>query len=189
MSPIGQAIDTPTGFDDPALDELFVLKSKGIPLSQQVDGVATERIEEVVEAALAFRLARPVVVDVSDADTGGDLFRKAFELGADVVTANKKPLAGSLEAFHSVFGPTKGSGLIAEATVGAGLPVMTRWRCWLQWGPGTTGSGLPSGLWVRDESSRRGHCVFRGGPRSVIRWIYGAGPAVDPSGWMWRVRP
>jgi aspartokinase/homoserine dehydrogenase 1 len=115
----------PTGFDDETLDAILAAKGTGQSMSEQPEGVATDRIEAVVEAALEYRLARPVVVDVSDADDSGALFRRAFELGADVVTANKKPLAGSLEEFFAVCGSEKGTGILkAEATVGAGLPVV-----------------------------------------------------------------
>ncbi len=81
---------------------------------------------DMVAEALTYRLSRPVVVDVSDADDTGLAFERALGLGADVVTANKKPLAGPLAHFERLqaLGVEHGRLLKAEATVGAGLPVV-----------------------------------------------------------------
>jgi len=55
-----------------------------------------------------------------------EVMREAFRLGCDVVTANKKPLAGSYDSYRALRQEASSWGRIlkAEATVGAGLPVM-----------------------------------------------------------------
>jgi homoserine dehydrogenase len=80
----------------------------------------------MIEAALAYRLSRPILVDVSDADVSCEAFLTALQRGCDVVTANKKPLAGALEQFNQLYATADAQGRIlrAEATVGAGLPVI-----------------------------------------------------------------
>jgi homoserine dehydrogenase len=79
-----------------------------------------------VQDALGYRLSRPVLVDVSDADVSPGVFLRALSLGADVVTANKKPIAGSLSDFEALYTTAEQHRRVlrAEATVGAGLPVL-----------------------------------------------------------------
>jgi homoserine dehydrogenase len=71
-------------------------------------------------------LARPVLVDVTDGDDTAEALLEALHLGCDVVSANKKPLAGSLAQFRALVDGARAEGrlLKAEATVGAGLPVV-----------------------------------------------------------------
>ena len=86
---------------------------------------------EVSDHALAYadiwswRLQRPIFVDLSSDRESDPLLRQALRAGADVVTANKWPLAGSEEDFRSLVALTKQHDRILrfEATVGAGLPV------------------------------------------------------------------
>ncbi|MCB9650627.1 MAG: hypothetical protein H6730_29155 [Deltaproteobacteria bacterium] len=79
-----------------------------------------------MQAALEYRLTRPILVDVSDADGADVLFEEALARGCDVVTANKKPLAGPRAAFEALRAAAGRAGRVlkAEATVGAGLPVV-----------------------------------------------------------------
>jgi bifunctional aspartokinase / homoserine dehydrogenase 1 len=79
-----------------------------------------------VREALSWRLSRPLLVDVTDAADGGAAWLEAFRGGADVVTANKKPLAGPLDAWRVLSAAAAASRRLvrAEATVGAGLPVV-----------------------------------------------------------------
>jgi homoserine dehydrogenase len=67
-----------------------------------------------------------VLIDVTDGDDTGEALLEAMRLGCDVVCANKKPLAGSLARFHALQSGARESArlLKAEATVGAGLPVV-----------------------------------------------------------------
>jgi homoserine dehydrogenase len=57
---------------------------------------------------------------------GGEVFRAALRGGCDVVTANKAPLAGPMDEWRALLAEAGAAGRIlrAEATVGAGLPVV-----------------------------------------------------------------
>ena len=80
----------------------------------------------MVRHALGYRLSSPVLVDVSDFEGAHVAFIEALRLGCDIVTANKKPLAGQLASYRQVVDAARTAGRIlkAEATVGAGLPVV-----------------------------------------------------------------
>jgi len=116
----------PKGLDQATLDAALSAKASGARLTDLPGSVATANATDMVRAALAYRLSRPVLVDVSDADDAHDAFLEALRLGADVVTANKKPLAGERPIFDALFVQSDQHGrlLRAEATVGAGLPVV-----------------------------------------------------------------
>jgi aspartokinase/homoserine dehydrogenase 1 len=116
----------PTGLDEALLASASAHKASGAPLSELEGAVTTDDPVQMVEAALAYRLSRPILVDVSDADVSCAAFLTALERGCDVVTANKKPLAGALEQFKQLYATADAQGRIlrAEATVGAGLPVI-----------------------------------------------------------------
>jgi homoserine dehydrogenase len=75
---------------------------------------------------LGYRLSRPVMIDVTDGEDTAEALLEALRLGCDVVSANKKPLAGSLARFHALVDGARASArlLKVEATVGAGLPVV-----------------------------------------------------------------
>jgi bifunctional aspartokinase / homoserine dehydrogenase 1 len=70
-------------------------------------------------------VSRPVVVDVTSEETG-DLLCAALGNGFNVVLANKKPLAGSWDAYSRLLAAGRQSGreIKYEATVGAGLPII-----------------------------------------------------------------
>jgi aspartokinase/homoserine dehydrogenase 1 len=74
-------------------------------------------------------VSRPVMVDVTSDETG-TLLQTAISHGFDVVLANKKPLAGSLEAYDKLITVPAQSGrrVRYEATVGAGLPIIDTFR-------------------------------------------------------------
>ena len=116
----------PVGLSPERLDAALAQKAGKGALADLPGAVATRDAADLLREALSYRLARPVVVDVSDADESPRLFLEAFRLGADVVTANKKPLAGDPAVFRQLVGAAKDNGrlLRAEATVGAGLPVI-----------------------------------------------------------------
>ena len=115
----------PGGIPGDRLASILGAKGAGTPLAS-LDGAVEAGGADLIREALSYRLARPVLVDVSDAEETWELFLQALRLGCDVVTANKKPLAGPLERFRSLMVETRSSGrlLKAEATVGAGLPVV-----------------------------------------------------------------
>ena len=115
----------PAGLSEGELDELLAAKAGGGRIAA-LDGACEGSATSLVESALAYRLGRPVLVDVSDADDARETFEAAFRLGADVATANKKPLAGPLPGYRALMAAAESAERIlrAEATVGAGLPVV-----------------------------------------------------------------
>ena len=116
----------PSGIAGDELANVADAKRCGRSLATVEGATAANSPAEMLRAALRYRLVRPVVVDVSDADGTDLVFREAFRLGCDVVTANKKALADSLDAFQALMQEVADTGRIlrAEATVGAGLPVV-----------------------------------------------------------------
>jgi len=117
---------SPRGLDPKALDRATTAKTEGKGLADVEDSVPGGDATRMLRAATRYRLARPVLVDTSDGDSNHELFLAAFDLGLDVVTANKKPLAGSMASWRAMEDATRRTGrrLKAEATVGAGLPVV-----------------------------------------------------------------
>lgn len=115
----------PNGISSERLLEIIAAKEGGHALSKQLGGV-TGSPHTVVEEALRYRLTRPVLVDTSGAEDAHTAFAKALTRGCDVVTANKIPLAGDYENFTALerIAREQGRLLKAEATVGAGLPVL-----------------------------------------------------------------
>jgi aspartokinase/homoserine dehydrogenase 1 len=114
------------GIPPEELASLLESKSGGAKLSEREGAVASGDPLAMIRHVLAYRLARPVVVDVSDGEDTAEALLEAMRLGCDVVSANKKPLAGSLERFHALIEGARTGGrlLKVEATVGAGLPVV-----------------------------------------------------------------
>ena len=115
----------PAGISRQQLEQALAAKEQGQPLAQQPGGAAGDGAA-LVREAMGYRLSRPVLVDVSDADNGHLAFAEALDQGCDVVTANKKPLADDLQQFRGLEQRCRERGRVikAEATVGAGLPVM-----------------------------------------------------------------
>ncbi|MCA9552093.1 MAG: ACT domain-containing protein, partial [Myxococcales bacterium] len=115
----------PAGLSGEALGEALEAKRTRRPLSELRGGVQGSA-RAALQAALEYRLTRPILVDVSDADGADVLFEEALARGCDVVTANKKPLAGPRAAFEALRAAAGRAGRVlkAEATVGAGLPVV-----------------------------------------------------------------
>jgi len=116
----------PNGIEATSLTAILDAKRRGDAVATHAGAKRTSDAAEMVRDALRYRLARPVLVDVSDAEDTHGAFLEAFRLGCDVVTANKKPLAGPLARFRELRAAAESSGrfLRAEATVGAGLPVV-----------------------------------------------------------------
>jgi aspartokinase/homoserine dehydrogenase 1 len=116
----------PTGLTADELGEVVAAKRAGRALASLPFGVAADSPAALVKHACRFRLVRPVLIDCTDADGMEAAFQAAFEGGCDVVTANKKPLAGPMAAHVALLeqAAARGRRLKAEATVGAGLPVV-----------------------------------------------------------------
>jgi len=84
---------------------------------------------EALSVMSSHAVSRPVIVDVTSDETGA-LLHTAIGRGFDVVLANKKPLAGSREAYDRLITVPAQSGrrVRYEATVGAGLPIIDTFR-------------------------------------------------------------
>jgi aspartokinase/homoserine dehydrogenase 1 len=80
---------------------------------------------EALHSIAGHAVHRPVLVDVTAEETG-DLLQTAIQQGFDLVLANKKPLAGTMEEWQRLFEVADASGrrIRYEATVGAGLPII-----------------------------------------------------------------
>lgn len=116
----------PNGIPIDELRRVLGAKADGVSVSEASGATATSDPTAMLHEALRFRLARPILVDVSDADASAQVMAEAFRLGCDVATANKKPLAGDFASYRQLREAEVSLGRVlkAEATVGAGLPVM-----------------------------------------------------------------
>ncbi|MCC7141474.1 MAG: bifunctional aspartate kinase/homoserine dehydrogenase I [Candidatus Eisenbacteria bacterium] len=113
-----------TGLPPGELGRIRAAKARREPLPDLTP--SDEPAVAMLRHATRFRLARPVLIDLSDGDGMEALFIEALRAGCDVVTANKKPLSGATRDFrllHQEAGSRRRL-LKAEATVGAGLPIM-----------------------------------------------------------------
>lgn len=84
---------------------------------------------EALSVMSSHAVSRPVMVDVTSDETGS-LLQSAISHGFDVVLANKKPLAGSIDAYDRLITMPVQAGrrVRYEATVGAGLPIIDTFR-------------------------------------------------------------
>jgi aspartokinase/homoserine dehydrogenase 1 len=116
----------PAGIPRDELAGILEAKSGGAKLCARIGAVPGGDPLAMVRHVLSYRLARPVLIDVTDGDDTAEALLEALHLGADVVSANKKPLAGSLGRFRALVDAARAAGrlLKVEATVGAGLPVV-----------------------------------------------------------------
>lgn len=116
----------PNGIRAEELRSLQAEKAGGQRVATMAGAVASSDPLDMVRDALGFRLARPVLVDVSDYGDSHLVMLEAMRLGCDVATANKKPLAGAHADYKRLRDESAALGRVikAEATVGAGLPVI-----------------------------------------------------------------
>lgn len=114
----------PSGIEAGELEQLVSLKRSGGSFLGAPGVVSSRSPSDLVAEAARWRLTRPVLVDTTDA--AHDAFGIALSAGFDVVTANKVPLAGQDEHYRALssLAAENSRRLLAEATVGAGLPVM-----------------------------------------------------------------
>jgi aspartokinase/homoserine dehydrogenase 1 len=112
------------GLSPKRLGELIAAKSARTPLSSVRRGVRATA-EEAIAAISAHALSRPILVDVTAADTG-PVLEAALSHGMDLVLANKRPLAGPDKDARALgdAATAQGRRLLHEATVGAGLPII-----------------------------------------------------------------
>jgi aspartokinase/homoserine dehydrogenase 1 len=114
----------PRGLTDRRLDAIARGKEAGTPVAQAPRGTAGSA-KDAVEFIASHVLNRPVLVDVASGDTSAALL-SAVSHGMHLVLANKVPLATSSETTRRILheARAKGTRVLHEATVGAGLPVI-----------------------------------------------------------------
>lgn len=134
------------GFDDDRLAALCARKAGGQAIGATPDGIAAcarEALDEILRDAPP----RPILVDATPADTT-DILLSALTRGADVVLANKVPLAAPQTVVDGLHATARRSGrrILSEATVGAGLPVLDTLNKLLEAGDEVLAiEGCPSG--------------------------------------------
>ena len=114
----------PAGLSPRKLTALAEAKAAGRTLATQPDGIrATD--EAALRAIATHALERPILVDVTAAETSGTL-EAAIGAGMDLVLANKRPLVTSGRNGKGLakLAASRGRRMLHEATVGAGLPVI-----------------------------------------------------------------
>ena len=116
----------PQGFRLGELIEMKAQKSKGITLAQQVGGQSATSAIVALEDTLKYRLGYPIVIDLTDSTEALPIFRRTAELDADLVSANKAPLAVNFSDYEDLIAlyQNRQRLLKLEATVGAGLPII-----------------------------------------------------------------
>ena len=92
---------------------------------KSVEGGRAATAAEALRQVAGHALARPILVDLTAADTTPVLMQ-ALTSGLDVVLANKKPLSGPREGAAELLSLAErhGKRLLHETTVGAGLPII-----------------------------------------------------------------
>ncbi len=113
----------PRGFSRRRLLALARAKDGGALLSSL--GGHRASAPEALKFMASHAVSRPVLVDVTSDETAGEL-RTAIEQGFNLVLANKKPLAGSVDSYARLLSAAAAAGrrVRYEATVGAGLPII-----------------------------------------------------------------
>ncbi|MEM6927352.1 MAG: aspartate kinase, partial [Myxococcota bacterium] len=120
----GYVLD-PAGLDAAACQAIIAHKEARGALVDLPGGRSGDT-QSMVDDAVRYRLSRAVLVDVSDADASPAAFETALRAGADVVTANKKPLASDGPTYRALRNLQRERGRVirGESTVGAGLPIV-----------------------------------------------------------------
>jgi aspartokinase/homoserine dehydrogenase 1 len=107
----------------------LLLNDHGLELGQVTEDLRRApprpQDDELLALLCKERFTDVVVVDLTADDTTA-LQRHALELGFHVVTANKRPVAGTQQAFESLLSASRQGGTRYgfETTFGAGLPVL-----------------------------------------------------------------
>ena len=116
----------PQGFRLKELITMKTQKSKGVALAQQADGKSAASAVEALEDILKYRLGYPIVIDLTDSTEALPIFKRTAQLDADLVSANKAPLAVDFNHYEELMDlyQRRQRLLKIEATVGAGLPII-----------------------------------------------------------------
>jgi homoserine dehydrogenase len=124
------------GLSDGELDAIDRAKSAGQPLASLPGAQPADSLVRVLERAITHPLARPVLVDASDSPDSHAVMLAALQRRFSIVTANKRPLAGSYAEFEALLSTAKRTGreVRGRSTVGAGLPVVDTLRMLVETG-------------------------------------------------------
>jgi aspartokinase/homoserine dehydrogenase 1 len=106
------------------LDALTKAKRRGVPLAK-AKGARTLRGSAAVDFTSQHALHRPILVDLT-ADETTPAILTALKAGFDAVLANKRPMTGPTARRDELLAAAakRDRHVLAEATVGAGLPVL-----------------------------------------------------------------
>jgi len=161
------------GIPQGRLSQLLSRKREGVALGEL--GVPGEGATSALLALLRER--RGLLVDVTAADTRPFLF-SALEAGWGVVLANKLPLVGPWEDFRRL------SSVGYEATVGAGIPLITTLKALLGSGDEVhlIQGGLSGTLGFLLAEVERGEAFSQAVRRAMARGYTEPHPAEDLSG-------
>jgi len=112
------------GLSPRRLAALAKAKAKGTSLAKAVGGRRASAAE-AVELIARHALANPILVDLTADDTTATL-TSALSAGMHVVLANKRPVTAHKRQYDALraAAQARGRGLLHEATVGAGLPII-----------------------------------------------------------------
>ena len=104
------------------------VKGAGRPVVS-IDGAIAAEASEALAGIAEHRLAHPILVDATPAETI-ELLEASLARGWDVVLANKIPIAGDQASADRLTSTARAHGreILYEATVGAGLPVIDTLR-------------------------------------------------------------
>jgi homoserine dehydrogenase len=125
----------PGGVDEETLRRALAAKREGVSLRELRAGRARVDGAALVTRVAVAGVTNAVVVDATAAHDLAEVLLKALGQGYGLVLANKRPLTTSMEVFQRFMGSGR---LRYEATVGAGLPVISTLRYLLDCGDEVT---------------------------------------------------
>lgn len=126
------------GLEEEQLWGLLQAKEAGGAIADLGYGEAKGDDQEIIDRVAALGLEEVVLVDVTAAEGMAGLLLPGLERGWGVVLANKKPLVTSLGDWRRLMA-AGGERLRYEATVGAGLPIISTLKTLLESGDGIRG--------------------------------------------------
>jgi aspartokinase/homoserine dehydrogenase 1 len=112
------------GFSRAQLATCAAAKERGTPVAR-MRGARAATTTAAVQWAASHALQHPIVVDLTADETTPALLA-ALRAGCDVVLANKRPMTGLSARAAELRATAEAAGrhILAEATVGAGLPIL-----------------------------------------------------------------
>jgi homoserine dehydrogenase len=115
----------PVGMAPEKVERILTAKARGQKIGVQPGAVKGKTTSEVIDMVAAQGVENAIVIDTTAADGMDAPLRRALDLGYCVVMSNKRPLAGPWESARPFLESTRAG---YEATVGAGLPMISTLR-------------------------------------------------------------